>query len=102
MQQIIRKHKNRYKIQEILCTSKKLVLPTYNAHPYFSLKNLDKEHARYTWQSTVFGDTVIGESDGSRVTIVQSDLHSSFRRANFILDENNRIESTAIHPKKEV
>ena len=30
-----------------------LVLPMYNAHPYFSLENLGKS-AHYTWQNTVY------------------------------------------------
>ena len=30
-----------------------LVLPLYNAHPYFSLKNLDKESAHYMQQDMV-------------------------------------------------
>ena len=30
----------------------KLVLSMYNAHPYFSLKNLGK-HVHYTWQDMV-------------------------------------------------
>ena len=34
MLQIITKHKNRYKVFQ--------ALPMYNAHPYFSLKNLGK------------------------------------------------------------
>ena len=48
MSQIITKHKNRYKVQEILTRIKniyidtELLLPMYNAHPYFSLKNLGK------------------------------------------------------------
>ena len=30
-----------------------LVLPMYNSHPYFSLKNLGKKSEHYTQQSTV-------------------------------------------------
>ena len=31
-----------------------LVPPIYNAHPYFSLKNLGKKSVRYTQQTMVF------------------------------------------------
>ena len=34
-------------------TDTELVLPMYNMHPYFSLKNLGKKNAHYTWQNTV-------------------------------------------------
>ena len=30
-----------------------IVLPMYNVHPYFSLKNLGKESTNYTGQNTV-------------------------------------------------
>ena len=29
-----------------------LVLPMYNAHPYFFLRNLGKKSAHYIWQNT--------------------------------------------------
>ena len=31
----------------------KFVLPMYNVHPYFSVKNLGKKSVQYTWQNTV-------------------------------------------------
>ena len=42
---MITKHKNRYKVFQ--------VLPMYNVHPYFSLKNLDKKSVPYTRQNMV-------------------------------------------------
>ena len=34
-------------------TDMELALPMYNAHPYFSLKNLAKKSVCYTWQYTL-------------------------------------------------
>ena len=31
-----------------------IVLPMDNAHPHFSLKNLAKNNAHYTWQNMVY------------------------------------------------
>ena len=45
MQQLITKHKNRHKVFQ--------VLPMYNMHPYFSLKNLGKRSVPYMWQNMV-------------------------------------------------
>ena len=28
-----------------------IIIPMYNVHPYFSLKNLSKKNAHYTWQN---------------------------------------------------
>ena len=30
-----------------------LVLPMYNVHPYFSLKNLGKNSVHYMWQNMI-------------------------------------------------
>ena len=45
MLQIITKHRNRYKVFQILLK--------YNAHPYFSLKNLGKKSVHYIQQNTI-------------------------------------------------
>ena len=45
------------------------ILPVYNVHPYFSLKNVGKKSVHYTWRNTVTHRL----SYNSFIQIVQSD-----------------------------
>ena len=62
MYQITTKHKNRYKVFQ--------VSPLYNAHPYFSIKNLGKKCALYMAKCGVVSASIL-------VALLEPDIYNT-------------------------